>query len=225
MEKRATLTLDMAGRVNGFTTRHPDDNPVAVQLGTSLSGLIQSADTLADQQRSGLLAAATGTARKAELRQKITADLNVLIGVARAAARTDATVTLHRRMPRSFRIDEANFVSLTRVALREAGAQKDILLRNALPVTLLDDIAANLDEFQQAVDQKREGAGLSIGARAELTVVIEEIIAVVRHMNTLNRRRFAKDAELLAAWNSARNIAWPNGNPEPAPTSPDKKAA
>jgi hypothetical protein len=39
--------------------------------------------------------------------------------------------------------------------------------------------------------------------------VAAEIMLIVRQLDALNRFRFRKDAESLAAWKSARDVAWP----------------
>ena len=42
--------------------------------------------------------------------------------------------------------------------------------------------------------------------------VVAEIMDLVRQLDTINRFRFRDDAESLAAWRSARNVAWPVGD-------------
>jgi len=39
--------------------------------------------------------------------------------------------------------------------------------------------------------------------------VTSEIMLIVRQLDALNRFHFRKDAESLAAWKSARDVAWP----------------
>jgi hypothetical protein len=42
---------------------------------------------------------------------------------------------------------------------------------------------------------------------------------IVRQLDALNRFRFRKDAESLAAWKSARDVAWPMPEKEEPPTT------
>jgi hypothetical protein len=56
---------------------------------------------------------------------------------------------------------------------------------------------------------KHNGRAAHVGARAELDAVGSEIMLIVRQLDALNRFRFRQDAESLAAWKSARDIAWP----------------
>ncbi len=50
---------------------------------------------------------------------------------------------------------------------------------------------------------------MAFGARAEVDAVTAEIMLIVRQLDALSRFRFRSDAESLAAWKSARDVAWP----------------
>lgn len=77
-----------------------------------------------------------------------------------------------------------------------------------------------LDQFDAAVEQGLAGRQAHVGAGAELHAVANEIVQIVRVMDGLNRYRFGQDAEALAAWESASNVAGSpragmNGRPGP----------
>ena len=55
--------------------------------------------------------------------------------------------------------------------------------------------------------------------RAELEAVMAEITLIIRQVDAINRFRFGRDAEALAAWKSARDVAWP------APVEEEEKPA
>jgi hypothetical protein len=78
-----------------------------------------------------------------------------------------------------------------------------------MPETFLDELGAALDRFEQALNQKHSGRAAHVGARAELDAVTAEIMLIVRQLDALNRFRFRNDAESLAGWKSARDVAWP----------------
>jgi len=48
-----------------------------------------------------------------------------------------------------------------------------------------------------------------VGAHAELGAVTDEIMLIIRQIDALTRFSFRRDAESLAAWKSARDVAWP----------------
>jgi hypothetical protein len=51
--------------------------------------------------------------------------------------------------------------------------------------------------------------------------VTSEIMLTVRQLDALNRFHFRKDAESLAAWKSARDVAWPAQEKEAPPVGGD----
>jgi hypothetical protein len=48
-----------------------------------------------------------------------------------------------------------------------------------------------------------------IGARADLIAVARELVELAGVLDGINRFRFRNDPELLAAWESARNVVGP----------------
>ena len=61
-----------------------------------------------------------------------------------------------------------------------------------------------------------------VGARADLEAVTEDLMELVALLDGLNRYRFRNNAELTAAWESARNVVGPSqAKPvEPGPQNP-----
>lgn len=92
--------------------------------------------------------------------------------------------------------------------IRDA-AHRDLLIRYGMPETFLDELGAALDRFEQSLNDKHNGRAAHVGARADLEAVTAEIMLIVRQLDALNRFRFRNDTESLAAWKSARDVAWP----------------
>ena len=89
-------------------------------------------------------------------------------------------------------------------------------MRHGLADQVLDNLLQALDQFDAAVEQGVEGRQAHVGASAELRAVADEVVQVVRVMDGLNQYRFMNDAELLAAWESASNVAGPHASSKPA---------
>jgi hypothetical protein len=64
--------------------------------------------------------------------------------------------------------------------------------------------------LEAAVNVKHAARAAHVGAAAELASVVAETMDLVRQLDTINRFHFREDAEPLAAWRSARNVAWPD---------------
>lgn len=78
-------------------------------------------------------------------------------------------------------------------------------------------------EFVQALNEKHNGRAAHVGARAELEAVTSQIMLDVRQLDALNRFFFRNDAESLAAWKSARDVAWPLPPKEESPAGGDRE--
>lgn len=83
---------------------------------------------------------------------------------------------------------------------------------------MFDSLTQALEQFDAAVEQGTQGRWAQVEASAELNTVVGEVVQVVKVTDGLNRLRFAKEAEALAAWASASNVlAAPPLSPPPKP--------
>jgi hypothetical protein len=205
MNSKTRRRVEMGKRSLHFGTTKPDASPGYVAALARLGDLIQRADTLAAQQREGILEVRAASARKSELRRSmLRAHLDHVSKVAKAAAddlpdgvKLDIS---HKRLPYLV------FRTAARSVQAEALSQKEVLVKHGLADTVLDSLSTALDEFDAALLQGTEGRVRHVGASAELDTVADEIVQVVNLMDGLNRVRFAHDDELLAAWESASNV-------------------
>jgi hypothetical protein len=92
--------------------------------------------------------------------------------------------------------------------------------RDAAVEGLLPDLAAAVDEFDGSVVASNEGRRSHVGARAELEAVSDEVMQIVELLDGLNRYRFSGEAEMRAAWESARNVV---SGPSAAGEEPGKE--
>jgi hypothetical protein len=91
--------------------------------------------------------------------------------------------------------------------LAQCQSQKELLCRHGLADHLLDDQAAAVAQFEASVAETNEGRQDHVLARAELERVSEEGMQLVGMLDGLNRYRFAREPQLLRAWESARHVA------------------
>lgn len=91
-------------------------------------------------------------------------------------------------------------------------------MKYGLADTVFDGLTQALGQFDAAVEERTQGRRTHVGASAELNALAAEVVQVVKLMDGLNRFRFAKDPESLAAWESASNVvATPRSASEPEP--------
>ena len=111
--------------------------------------------------------------------------------------------------------------------MAEAQTRKELLVKYGLADTVFDGFTQALDQFDAAVEEGTQGRRTHIGASAELNALAAEVVQVVNLMDGLNRFRFAKDPEALAAWESASNVVAtprPASEPESGPETPQGPA-
>lgn len=216
MRGRSRVQLNMGQKAAQFCREHPDTNPATAQVAERLFPLVDRATVLTAQRQASqaIVAAAIGT--KTELRNIIGDQVRALFGVARAAAKEHPEVAVHRRSPALPR-NETTMLTSARVGVAEAQAAIAILGPYGLVAEDLAALTANLDAYEAALTRQRAAASAQVTASAELADVLGDIMAVVRNLDAVHRSRFRATPEFLAAWKSARHVAWPGPDPEPAP--------
>jgi hypothetical protein len=213
--------LNMGARVLEFSRLHPDTSPGYVAAVARLQDRLARASQLAGQQMDGQSEVHAATARKVELRRIIRrTHLDHLINVARAAAAEEPVLIQKFLYPTDATTYQA-FQTAANSLIAEAEGRKDLLIKHGLAEEVLSDLRVVLDQFQTLVEQGNAGRLSHVGASAELVVIAEEVVQVVKVMNGLVRVRFATQPELLGAWESASNIIGPPRQQDDDPTLPD----
>ena len=207
---RATLRkrLERAVRVREFLRAHKTEGAEAVAL-TRLEELLTRAEALAAQQVAGVVARQGSVAQRAEVRAELHGKLlRYLTGVGAVAAKEDVQLAAQFRLPQ-MRSPNLAFITLARGMLEKANEHKELLAKRGLSETVLTDIAAALDAFEQTLEASRAARREHIGASGDLTTVLSEISEQVRLLDGVVRYRFGDDAELMTAWAAARNVVGP----------------
>ncbi|MFN8648135.1 MAG: hypothetical protein U0104_15325 [Gemmatimonadales bacterium] len=217
MRGRRHAQLTMGQRGAQFCREHPDPNPATAQVAERLFPLVARAGELADLQQASQAIVAAAVTTKAELRRTIEDQVQVLFGVARAAAKDHPEVAVHRRRPRS-PVNETTLLTSARVAIAEAAGIKDLLVPYGLVDDQLGRLTADLEAYEAALTRQRAARTAQVTASSELEGVLSDLMAVVQNLDAVHRARFRGNPELLAAWKSVRRVAWP-GAPVAAPAT------
>jgi hypothetical protein len=201
--------LERAVRVRDFFRTH--QTPGVTQEGAvaRLEQLVTRAELLASQQRAGVVTTRGAVEQRAALREKLQSKmLRYLSAVGAAAARDNTELAAQFRLPKP-RGGNQVFVTWARGMVDKATALKDVLVRSGMSATLLDDLTAALNEFEQTLQETRAARLAHVGATADLEGVLAEISEQVRVLDGLVRYRFGDNQELMGAWASARNVVGP----------------
>ena len=206
MKRIVRKRLEMAIRVRDFMRAHPSTDANYASVLARLEELITRLEALAKQQQDGTVKAHASTVRRKALRRRLHHELlRHLVTVADVAAAEQPGLAERYELPTGNESNET-FRTLARRLLEQGQAERDVLVQHGLADKLLDDLAAAVDEFDGSVARSNEGRRAHVGAVAELQAVSDEVMQLVEMLDGLNRYRFGGKAELIAAWESARNV-------------------
>jgi hypothetical protein len=216
--------LNMGTRVLEFSRQYPDPSPAYVAAAARLQERLDRADELARQQNDGRTEVRVATGRKRELRRlMLEAHLDHLEHVARIASVEEPEILQKFVFPSDATTYQAFQTAAAGIAA-EAESRKELLLKHGLSEDVLNGLKVSLEQFQSAVEQGAAGRLAQVGATAELSVVSEQVVQIVKVMKGLIRIRFASQPEILAAWDSASNVIGPfrstDAGTPPSPTPP-----
>jgi hypothetical protein len=222
MKAKTRRKIEAGRRALSFSLAHPDPSPGYATTLASLQERLARAEQLISLQRDRIAQVRGTTVQKRGLRRIMRrTQLSHLARVAELAARENPDVT-QKFVLRPEQVPYLEFQATARAMLAEAQNQKQLLVKHGLAETLLEGLVKNVAQFDTAMEQGSEARRGHVGASAELDLIGDEIMHLVRVMDALNRFRFAEQGEVLAEWESASNVFGPvhlAENPEEPPPS------
>jgi len=219
MDAKVRRKLDMGARALEFGHAHPLESPGYAATIVKLEERLVRADMLATQQRDGILAVRAATMHKRELVGKVRrAHLSHLARIAGVAG------SELPELPQKFLLKPGKgsyraFRTAARGMQVEAQTRRQELVKHGLVEPLLDDLGRLLNEFDAVVERGQEARRVHIGATAQLDVVADEVVRLVKALGGLKRYRFANDPDLLAQWESASSVLARRREPAEKPGS------
>jgi len=208
MDARLRRRLEMAVRVRDFLRAHRTDGVAEGAALARLEELVQRAQVLAAQQRAGIVATRAATEMRAEVRRALRSKLLLyLSAVGGVAASENLELAAQFRLPRVG--PNQAFVTMARGMLEKATEHKELLVKSGMAETLIADITAAIEEFQQTLEATRAGLREHVSATADLWAVMAEVSEQVKVLDGVVRYRFGNNAELMGAWASVHSVVGP----------------
>jgi hypothetical protein len=199
----------MAARVRDFLRAHQLEG-VGQGLGLAkLEELLERAENLATQQRTGLAAVRAAVKERQEIRRTLQPKILGYLGVVGAVATTQNAALAEQFRMRPANATHQALLTMSRAILEKATAQKELLLKLGMSEPVLEELASALGEYEQTLEATSAGRREHVGARADLKTVAADISEQVRLLDKVVRYRLGENSELMAAWESARNVAAP----------------
>jgi hypothetical protein len=195
-------------RVRGFCETHLHlflPTSMFAQLFAQLNQVIAEVTAHATAQAAGKNASAQGTSRRAAAREALLEDLETISQTARAMAFRRPEISEKFRLPRG-KINDQILLSTARSFGANASPVKDDFISFELPSNFLEDLQADINNFEQAVAEQNQAKETSVAANAALDPVIERGLDIVRQLDAIVRNKFRDDPAILAAWASASHV-------------------
>ncbi len=191
-------------RVREFGATRAAEFPLATlasQLFARLNTVITELDahtTSQASQRSATLESSTG---KAAARDELRRDLEAISRTARAMALSTPGLEDKFRAPRN--LSDQALLASARAFAADALPLKAEFTERGLPDDFLEDLAADIADFERFSNQKIQRRGAQVAATAAIDGAVERGVNVVRELDAIMRNKYANDAATLAAWLSA----------------------
>ena len=206
MNAQLRRRLEMAARCRDFLRAHQMDG-VGQDLGlTKLEQLLEHAENLATQQRMGVAVERSAAKQRHELRRALQPRiLGYLSAVGAVAATQNAELAEQFRMPTTGGTNQ-ELLTMSRAILEKATPQKELLVKLGMSEQVLDELATALGQYEDTLQATSAGRREHVGANADLRAVGTEVSKQLRLLDKVVRYRFGDNAELMGAWESARNV-------------------
>ena len=208
---RATVRrkMEMADRALDFLRAHPSSDPSHLTVVQGLEARLARITALAVVELAGRRDARSATGYRRALRREAQATLVRLVERVGEMAAVDHPELVGQFEGPHRGASNAAFLARAWELLQRARTREEVLVPYGLAGAQLDGLAGLLTRFEEATERAHAGRANHVGARAELGAISAELSLVIGVLDALNQTRVREDPNLLAAWDSARSLAWP----------------
>jgi hypothetical protein len=204
MKDSEVRRLEMFIRVRAFGLAHADAfhaNTRGGEVLAILNSIITEMEVHADAQSSGTRAAREVTTLKSIRRAALREDLEAISRTARAMALTTPGLDDKFRQPRN--VGDQAWLAAARSFAADAVSLKTEFIRRGLPQAFLDDLNADIHDFEESISSRAQTSGERVSATVAIDESIERGINAVRELDATVQNVFRDDASTLAHWTSA----------------------
>jgi hypothetical protein len=216
MNSNLRLKVAMAVRVRDFLRANPFGYDPADQVAARFVEKVGRAQELLTQENQGDEAARKSVRHRRGLRQQMTRlPLRHVLKIAKSVSAVHPDVASGRRRPGLYKNEEA-FQAGVRAIVQEAQANRELFLQHGLSEESLVELDELLKTYEASISETNAGRRAHTGARAELRAVSRELMRMLQQLDGIVLYRYRDKPSLVGAWDSARNIAWPEAPAEGA---------
>ncbi len=182
---------------------------IADRVVAQFGGKVARIRVLVAQQEDGQVARTASNGKRLALRREITQiPLRHRSGVAASleGERPELAAALRRPV---HAMSGALFLSAAQSIAATIQEHHDLLCSHGMAEEIPQELNALVAEYQQAESDANAGRRAHTGARTELRELSRELTRLIRQLDGVVVFHFRDKPEVLGAWKSARNVAWP----------------
>lgn len=213
MNRMVGKHVDRARRVAAFARQHPSDLPGYQAALERIEERLARVAEVAREEVGSVREERAAVARRLELREQLTAELQMVAGIARIAGQESVGTPIVLQYPGPRR-NQLQFLNGARQVVASAAAQEELLLGYGMPAGHLAGLSAGLDRFAALLGERDAASRAHVGDRQQLLVLAQELRLVVEQMHVINRYRFRKERAKMAMWQAARDLRVGTGKEE-----------
>jgi hypothetical protein len=176
---------------------------MAGKLFSEVATEVEALEEHATAQSSGRSALRQMTAGKAAVRASLRETLEMIRRTARAMALVTPGLDDKFRIPRN--ATDTELLLTARAFLRDAAPLKDEFIKREVPAAFLEDLAAQIQAFELAVNGQNASSDASVSARTSIDGAIDRAMKAIHQLDPIVRNKFHNDPAALAAWESAKH--------------------
>jgi hypothetical protein len=213
-------------RMEDFGQAHASDfaaNSLALQLFTTLSGIVTKLEQHGSKHVSSHGAARQGTATRGEARDALRELMEHIRRTARVMDQEVPGLSDKFRMPPPF--NDQLLLTSARAFLAEATPLSAQFIAHELPATFLEDLADDIAAMEAAMSDQSSGIGNAVAARASIETTIDEGMVVKSKLHAIIMNKYANDPAVLAEWASASHIERAPKHKAPSSSTPTTSGA
>jgi hypothetical protein len=209
MDMILQLKLAMLVRVLDFLQAFPlRDEPADLVVARFQEGVTRF-QVLVAQEQDGSVARQAQTGRHKQLRRKITrSPLHHLAAIAGSLEAEFPQVAAAVRQS-VHNVGAQVFLATVRSITSVVEANHDVLRSHGMAEGTLEELKALTADYEKATRDANAGRRAHTGARAEMHALSRSLMQLLRQLDGMVVYRFRDQPEILGAWKSARNVAWP----------------
>jgi hypothetical protein len=225
LQKGACMTrfvqrvIEIVIGVVGFDGSFPSTDPGYLVVMSRLGETLTRARAVAAKQQNGIIGARGAREMRDALQRSLRKELIpalVRVGGVLAKERTDLAAKFRFPPQASNQV----FLVSVKALLAEAESQREALVKEGMIASWLSDFSASVSAFEAASDAARNARNERIAATADLDLIARDLLVLVRVLDGINRYRFRKDPETMAAWNAVNGLPFRSKRGDVVPPGP-----